>query len=231
MTTKPLQTCLLVWLCTIPFKVLLFPAYHSTDFEVHRNWLAITRHIPVDKWYFEVNTKCPSIHSLIFNQDTSQWTLDYPPFFAYFEYILQFVLGFFTPASLQVRSCAVVKFHVGLPRGIDQCRAHRWRLFQVPSQIDSDSLRISPCIWRFSLVRHPNLQFEMVCKLFNDCARFSCCAVQACCLCGCHVHPESLSANSGPYPLSVQRNACRTSVVVCCQHASGEVDGATPHRR
>ena len=71
-----------IFFIIIIIKIFLFPTSQSTDFEVHRNWKAITNSLPISKWYFYSKNK---------------WTLDYPPLFAYMEYILGKLSKFFDP--------------------------------------------------------------------------------------------------------------------------------------
>lgn len=85
MDTPPLFWSIII--CITAVKILLIPSYKSTDFEVHRNWLAITHSLPINRWYYEA---------------TSQWTLDYPPLFAWFEYGLSQVAKYVDANMLKV---------------------------------------------------------------------------------------------------------------------------------
>ena len=64
---------IIILLLSCLIKLLLANTYPSTDYDVHKNWKDITNSTSIRNWYYD---------------NRSIWTLDYPPLFAYMEYIL-----------------------------------------------------------------------------------------------------------------------------------------------
>ena len=45
---------LLIFSVSVCLKMILVPAYFSTDQDVHQNWLRITATKPLSQWYYDV---------------------------------------------------------------------------------------------------------------------------------------------------------------------------------
>ncbi|KAJ7904405.1 glucosyltransferase [Mycena olivaceomarginata] len=132
-----------VLLLSTSLKLLLFPAYRSTDFEVHRNWLAITYSLPISKWYYDT---------------TSEWTLDYPPFFAYFEKLLSIPASFIDPKIVDLTISTTM--HVILSElvlGVALIRFIRGSVDPSTQRIISASLFLHP---GFLIVDHIHFQYN-----------------------------------------------------------------------
>lgn len=140
-------------------KLLLIPCYYSTDFEVHRNWIALTGSLTLEEWYTDA---------------TSQWTLDYPPLFAHFEGALARVAKVVDPKMLTVQKepytsfacivfqrCTVIFFDVVLALGAWQCTSS---LTKKSTSVKSFAAPLATVLVLFSpgllLIDHVHFQYN-----------------------------------------------------------------------
>ena len=47
----------LLFVISAAIKIILIPAYYSTDQDVHQNWMRITSNKSMGEWYFDVRKK------------------------------------------------------------------------------------------------------------------------------------------------------------------------------
>ncbi|GMH97527.1 hypothetical protein TrVE_jg7910 [Triparma verrucosa] len=98
-TVTPLTSLLLL----LSFSIFFIPhPYISTDFYVHRNWLAITHNKKIEDWYID--------------ETDNVNTPDYPPMFMGFEWVLGKIFDL-VPSSLVSSNCVSV---LSFPDALDQ---------------------------------------------------------------------------------------------------------------
>lgn len=143
-------------------KALLVPAYRSTDFEVHRNWLSLTASLPISEWY---------------RDEASPWTLDYPPLFALFERALALVaplfdarmlergaLGYASHATVCFQRlsviCADSLLYAGVAAALSARRAGRSRGAAARARSDALAFAFVACDAGLLLVDHVHFQYN-----------------------------------------------------------------------
>ncbi|GAW07676.1 glycosyltransferase family 57 protein [Lentinula edodes] len=120
---------------------------------IHRNWLAITHSLPISQWYYDTS---------------SQWTLDYPPFFAYFEKILSIPASVIDPKivdlnNLNYDSWSIILFQrttviiTELVLGAALLKFIRGAVDQPTQRIISASLFLHP---GFLIIDHIHFQYN-----------------------------------------------------------------------
>jgi alpha-1,3-glucosyltransferase len=111
-----------------PLRAFTHYFSRSTDFEVHRNWLAITHSLPISQWYYDVRgalrftiviithesrfinrplrngVSALEVVPKCFSLSRTSAALDYPPFFAYFEKILSIPAYFIDPRIVDLNN-------------------------------------------------------------------------------------------------------------------------------
>ncbi|XP_067949246.1 dolichyl pyrophosphate Glc1Man9GlcNAc2 alpha-1,3-glucosyltransferase-like [Watersipora subatra] len=159
------HTLIVVALCLSFIKLLMKNTYRSTDYEVHRNWLAITHSLPLDKWYTDT---------------TSEWTLDYPPFFAWFEFTLSWFAPLFDPMMVKVNKlnyvseasvlfqrlsviCADFLYLYAVYQFCMTCVVKRVGVSNRPAIINNSNLAIGVCLmtnFGLFIVDHIHFQYN-----------------------------------------------------------------------
>lgn len=100
-----IRTFLPYYIISCCLKSLLAYGYRSTDFEVHRNWLAITYHVSDPYEWYNIYTNTTStvpLSSRASLATVSKWTVDYPPLFMYGEYILSHIYSLLLGGGLSL---------------------------------------------------------------------------------------------------------------------------------
>lgn len=129
----------------IGLKLLLIPAAHSTDFEVHRHWKALTYNRPLRDWYTD---------------KSSVWTLDYPPLFAYFEFLLARLIAPIYPSLLLLSNHGYTSFAAVVILRVTVLLADPFLIIASTSIVRDELLPITLILCNPALIIVDNIHFQ-----------------------------------------------------------------------